>query len=39
MLIRGLARELAAGVDGVLNGQVERYARFVNTGKPWTERP
>lgn len=27
-------KELAAGVDGVLRGQVERYGRFVDTGKP-----
>ena len=27
-------KEIAAGVDGVLHGQVERYQRFVDTGKP-----
>lgn len=27
-------KDFSAGVDGVLHGQVERYARFVNTGKP-----
>lgn len=27
-------KEIAAGVDGVLHGQVERYGRFVDTGKP-----
>ena len=27
-------KEIAAGVDGVLHGQVERYGRFLDTGKP-----
>ena len=27
-------KEIAPGVDGVLHGQVERYGRFVDAGKP-----
>jgi hypothetical protein len=31
---RGGFKDLAPGVDGVLREQIERYQRYVNTGKP-----
>ncbi len=31
---RGGFKDLAPGVDGVLRGQLERYRRYVDTGKP-----
>ena len=31
---RGGFKDLAPGVDGVLAAQIERYQRYVNTGKP-----
>jgi uncharacterized protein YndB with AHSA1/START domain len=31
---RGGFKEISAGVDAVLRGQIERYRRYVDTGKP-----